>query len=410
METDEVQRISRVQGAAHRFWFLVTANYIAWIGSVTTLIVVPFYVLETTGRAFDAGLAGAANTLPMALGGILGGAVVDRIGPRIAGIVAGMAGAFCIASVPVFDAMVGLPFGVLLMLLFLRSLFDTPTAAARLSLLSALADEAGYSRDTANAIFQAGQRVALIVGPPFAAFLIAQWGAILTLYVDAIAFAVAALLLLFSAAKAKPHIAAQGEALINQFAGGVRIIYNNKQLLSLIQIFIVTNLIEDAFAPVILPVYARELLNNPLQVSYPIIFFGVGALIGTFAYIPISRLVHTRFSVFIGCLIVIALSRVALIANLGIVWLASLSFLVGVASGPFNPIITILVQNSVPAEALGRTFGALIGIAFAAIPLGIFLAGFFVELFGLQGTLVIYGTVYIVITIYAVKNKVLRTM
>jgi MFS family permease len=107
---------------------------------------------------------------------------------------------------------------------------------------------------------------------------------------------------------------------------------------------------------------------------------------------------------------VIALSRVALIANLGIVWLASLSFLVGVASGPFNPIITILVQNSVPAEALGRTFGALIGIAFAAIPLGIFLAGFFVELFGLQGTLVIYGTVYIVITIYAVKNKVLRTM
>jgi MFS family permease len=410
MKTNKVQYITEVQRAKYCFWFLIASNYIAWIGDITMLIVVPFYVLETTGQAFDAGLAGVANTLPMALGSILGGAIVDKIGPRIAGVVAGMAGAFCIALVPVFDFMVGLPFGVLLIFLFLRSLFNSPTAAARLSLLSLLTHDAGYSRDTANAIFQSGQRVASIIAPPFAIFLITHLGAILTFYIDAIAFVIASILLLFSTTRARFHIPIQEKTLINQFVDGMQIIYNNKQLFSLIQIFFITNLIEAAFVPVILPVYARELFNNPLEVSYPIIFFGIGALIGTFIYIPISQFVRTRFSVFIGCLIIVALSRMALIMEPRISYLTTLSFLVGFASGPFNPIITTLVQNSVPAKALGRAFGTLIGIAFSSIPFGIFLAGFLIEFLGLQKTLVVYGTVYIIITIYTAKNRILYTM
>lgn len=403
--------IPLVRGGALRFWLLVVANYVAWIGSVTTLIAVPFYVLESTGRAFDAGLAGAANTLPMAIGGILGGAIVDRIGARLAGAVSGLAGAACMAALPVLDATAGLSFVLLLALLFLRSLFDTPTAAARLSLLSSLADEAGYSRDTANAIFQAGQRVALVAGPPFAALLIAHFGAVATLLIDAIAFAFAALLLLFAASKTQKQRAARHSvSLIEQFVSGVRIIRDDKRLLAMVQIFVVTNLIEDAFAPVILPIYAREVLADPLAVGVPIIFFGLGALVGTFAYIPLAKLFPSRFAIFIGSLLVIALSRAALIAEPGPAGLAVLSCIVGLASGPLNPIITVLVQNSVPEDALGRAFGALIGIAFAAIPLGIFLAGVLVETIGLRGTLALYGAVYVAIVIHAATNKALRSI
>ena len=51
---------------------LLAANYISWFGNGMTIVAVPLYVLHVTGSSLATGLAGFANALPLAVGGLVG--------------------------------------------------------------------------------------------------------------------------------------------------------------------------------------------------------------------------------------------------------------------------------------------------------------------------------------------------
>jgi MFS family permease len=58
-----------------------------------TLIALPLYVLDTTGSASLTGVAAFFAIMPVVIGGLFGGVLVDRFGYRRASVVSDLVGA-----------------------------------------------------------------------------------------------------------------------------------------------------------------------------------------------------------------------------------------------------------------------------------------------------------------------------
>jgi len=78
--------------------------------------------------------------------------------------------------------------------------------------------------------------------------------------------------------------------------------------------------------------------------------------------------------------------------------LLAAGFLLGFFWGPFNPLMTTLVQDRVPADEQGRVFGVQLSVFYAAPPLGMIIVGYTVEIWGVATTyLVLAGTLAITV-------------
>jgi MFS family permease len=62
------------------------------------------------------------------------------------------------------------------------------------------------------------------------------------------------------------------------------------------------------------------------------------------------------------------------------------AFFLGLCWGPFNPLMSTLVQRRVPADEQGRVYGVQLSVFYAAPPLAMLAVGFSVERFGVSAT------------------------
>ncbi|WP_051871708.1 MFS transporter [Streptomyces sclerotialus] len=411
-----------VTGSKRPLTALVAANYLSWIGNTMTLVAVPLYVLDISGSATQAGAAGFANALPMIIAGLAGGVVTDRVGPRRTSVAADLAAGVCMAAVPALHGSVGLALPVLMALLFLRTLADAPGAAARLALLPQVTNAAGTRPETANSLFHSAQRVAYVVGPPAAALMAGLTGPAAVLYVDAATFLVSALLIVVAVPRgrgkpaegAEPAPEAGAEpaprpGFLREVTDGGRFILRTPVLGAIISVVVVTNFLDDALTPVLLPVYSREVLHDADLVGWLLAANGIGAVAGSFGYAPASRrLLTNRWATFVGCFGLVCLARLCMIAQPGLWLMLLVSFAIGLASGPINPLVTGVVTAVTPESLLGRVWGAVMAMAFAVAPLGIFLTGWLADHAGLTATLTIFGGLYCLLILYALTNRALR--
>jgi MFS family permease len=80
----------------------------------------------------------------------------------------------------------------------------------------------------------------------------------------------------------------------------------------------------------------------------------------------------------------IAIVPLALLPPLPVMIAAGL--LLGLAWGPFSPLMNTLVQRRVPADVQGRVYGVQTSLFYAAPPVAFLLTGRGVETFGVQAT------------------------
>ena len=114
--------------------FLI-ANAISQVGSKLTLVALPWFVLQTSGSASRTGITAFFFTVPLVVAAFFGGGIVERLGFKRASIVSDLGSGIAVALIPLLYAASALPFGLLLALVFLRSLVGTPGGTARQSLL-----------------------------------------------------------------------------------------------------------------------------------------------------------------------------------------------------------------------------------------------------------------------------------
>lgn len=109
---DETTKQGRLAIAA-----LLTASTISQVGNTLTHIAVLWFVLETTGSPARAGVAGVFMALPIAVSGVVGGSVVDRLGFRRTSIISDLASGIAVALIPALYYTSGLTYWQLLLLI-----------------------------------------------------------------------------------------------------------------------------------------------------------------------------------------------------------------------------------------------------------------------------------------------------
>ncbi len=387
---------------------LFTATGISLVGSQLTVIAIPWFVLTTTGSPAKTGLTAFAEALAAILAAFFGGTFVDRLGHKRASVVADLASGAIVALVPLLYATAGLTFWQLLPLVFLRSFFDTPGNTARAALRPDATTMANMPPERVNGGMQAIQRGAGLVGAPLAGVLIALLGTSQVLWLDAGSFAISAaivgVLLPGSVARAKetgPYLAA--------IADGLRYIRQDRLLLAIATTVGVTNFLGDPLFAVVMPVYVRERFGSPLALGAMAGAFGGGAMLGAVVFGIIGRRLPRR-ATFIGAFNVAPLSLwiLALLPPLPIILITLIAR--GIVGGPLNPIIDTVKQERVPIALRGRVYGTITAIAFAAIPLGMALAGYLVEWIGVRATLFVMAIAYLATSLSMLINPALRGM
>jgi MFS family permease len=110
---------------------LLAANAVSMSGNVAALVAIPWFVLQTTGSAARTGVIAAAGLVPVVISGLMGGALVDRLGYRRTSVLADLASSGAVAAIPLLHLTIGLEFWQLVVLVFLGGLLDAPGVTAR---------------------------------------------------------------------------------------------------------------------------------------------------------------------------------------------------------------------------------------------------------------------------------------
>lgn len=394
---------------------LLLANAVSGIGSTMSALAIPWFVLQTTGSAGQAGVTGAVEAIPVVLAGFFGGALVDRIGYRRTSVISDIASGLAVASIPLLFFTVGLTFWQLLVLVFLSRLLLWPGRTGRRSLVPELADRAGVPLSRANGMYEVGNRIPLMVGPPIAGVLIALTSAASVLWIDAATFGISALLIAAAiparlAAAADVEDADEGASgsYVSDLLAGLRWVRDNGPVRNLILTVLVTNLIEAPWV-IMLTVYARDVLDSSVALGVLFAAMGAGTIIGAAGYGYVDERVPRHWMLPIG-FGAIAMEFGALLAHLPLGWLLAVMFISGVAAGPLNPMIDTVVQERTPSHMRGRVFGLISALAMAAFPIGVVLGGGVIEVFSLNSLIAIQCSALSLAVIWMALSPHLRDL
>lgn len=367
------------------FVSLIAAATVSNTGTGAHFVAIAWFVLVTSGSAARTGGISAVGMLGLAGGSLLGGLIVDRIGPKATSVGFDVAAAVAVALIPLLYAAHVLSYWQLALLAFLGGVLDMPGATARQVMLPEIAGSAGTSLEMANSWMQLATNGAfLLLGPLAAGLLIPALGPVNVLLLDAASYLVSAATVALAIPDRRPRPsgrrpvgttgAGDGRMRGGTLRAALRFIASRGRLLAVLTVAGLLSLLVSGLVTVVVPVIGRRRFDDPRALSAMVWGLGVGLTIG-FLGLGLAR---RRLS----CDALLRLSFGAMSAML---WLLTVSHLLlldvvalalfGVGVGLLIPLAYALAQRMVPEEMLGTVLGISSAAVFLAAPLGSVLAG-----------------------------------
>jgi MFS family permease len=198
-----------------------------------------------------------------------------------------------------------------------------------------------------------------------------------------------------------------GEITNRSISVGFQVLWHDKLLRTISITILILAAVYLPTETVILPTYFED-LENPAGLGIVISALAAGSAVGSFGYGWISARV-SRKNLVRMTLIGSAISIVPMAFLPPLPLLIISGFLLGLSWGPFNPLISTLVQQRVPADQQGRVFGVQTAVFYAAPPLGMVASGLSVESLGVSTTYFVLAAILSVTAILALLTKSLRT-
>jgi MFS family permease len=349
-----------------RLW---VGRSISLFGDAFTLIALPWFVLQITGSGTATASILLTLQLPAILTSLAVGSLIDRFQPRVIITIDNGLRTIIFGLIPILYWFGLLELWMLFLLTFLAGMLVPATEVGSRSVLPELVDD--QDLDAANMLWSFSLNLSLIVGPAVAGLLVASFGGPSVLFIDAVTFAVMALV-----ATTIPNVERNKSSLQAPLSErlGLSQLWKLKvvrftTLLSLVFFF--------SYGPLeaALPLYSKVILQTDAR-GYGLLWsaLAVGALIGTLSSTTLSKWIRLGIALpLIAVLWGASLLPMALTDQL---WLAcSLLFVGGLMWGPYTPMETTLLQRNVPKEQLGRVFGARSTLLTGGSPLGLAVGG-----------------------------------
>jgi MFS family permease len=361
---------------------VLVAEAVSMTGAQMRWLALPWFVLVTSGSAARMSLVMAASALGVAVLGIPGGSVLERVGARRTMLLSDGLRVPLVLAIPLLHWAGGLSLAVLLALSFVLGALAAPYFAAQRVLLPSLVgeDEARVSR--ANALLQAATRGTMLAGPALGGVLIALLGAVEVLALTALAhgvgFAVLALLLRVEAA---PRDATAGGVV-----AGLRYLAGDRLLRSWTASIALG---DAAFTAIFLALPVLVFVSfdaNPRVAGWLIASFGVGALAGNaLAYRAVGR--WQGLALVAAVIVFQALPLWVLVLPVSAVAVGAALAAAGLANGIVNPSLHSIVTLRPPPALRPHVLTAMITVNMLGAPVALLVAGPALDAFGTRPVL-----------------------
>ncbi len=380
--------------------FLV-ADAISLAGTRVSMIAIPWLVLTTTGSAAQTGLVALAELVPLVVVKAAAGPLIDRVGARRVAITSDLLSMVVVGLIPLLHLAGALSFGVLLVLVAIGGALRGPGDGAKSAFVPALAEHARVPLERVTGLASAIERTATFAGAALAGGLVVLVGSVNALIVDALSFGLCALVFGWStmALRARPaDERPAGTTYGQELREGWTFLRRDAVLVAMSGMVAVTNLLDLAFAAVLLPVWARE---SGYGVGVVGLYFATWAAASALGSVVAAWAAERlpRFPVYLWSFLITGIPRFVLLA-LGVpLWLVVVSCLVGgFASGFLNPILGAVIYERVPAEVMGRVTTLNTAICWSLMPFGGLLGGVLADTWGITVALLAVGFAYLAAT------------
>jgi MFS family permease len=376
------------------------------------MITIPWLILEETGSPAFAGLVAAISALPGLLISPIGGWLVDHLGRRAVSIGADLLSAVAVVAFPIVALTTGLSSSTIFIIAVIGAIFDPAGYTARKTLLADVAKASEIELDRLNGIHDGFMGISWILGPAVGATLISTVGAVNSFWASAGLFIVAALSITFLRVgnlgrEARALAQENGEVSDRSIRIGFQVLWNDKLLRTITISILIIAAVYLPTETVVLSTYFED-LGKPASLGIVISALAAGSAIGSFGYGWISARLSRR-TLIRTILISTAVSIIPMAFLPPLPILAAAGFFLGLSWGPFNPLISSLIQQRVPADQQGRVFGVQTAVFYAAPPLGMVIAGISVEEYGVGPTYLVLAGILSVTSLLALLTKSLRS-
>ncbi|MFC8717733.1 MFS transporter [Kitasatospora sp. NPDC057198] len=385
---------------------VLAAMAVSLTGTRISVVALPWFVLATTGSATRTGLVAFCEMAPYVLVKAFTGPLVDRIGPRAVSWTTDLASATAAAAVPLLHAPGLLSFPLLLVLVALIGAARGPGDLAKEVMVPEAAERSRVPLERATGLSGVVQRLASTVGLAAGGALVAVLGPLTGLAVNAGCFALGSVIIRLALPRGTGHAVEEapsrtGEAepgYWQRFGEGCTFLRGEPLLLTVIVMVGITNLLDAAFASVLVPVWARGSGNGPAAIGLMGSVMGAAAAGGSLIAAMVAHRLRRRTVVLAGFLLAGA-PRFLILAFDTPMWAVLAVFAIsGFGTGFVNPVLGAVLVERVPRRMLGRVNALGDSLSWAGIPLGGLLAGAAVTAVGLVPVLLVGGSAYFLTT------------
>jgi MFS family permease len=343
---------------------LLAANLISLTGNQVTMFALPWFVLATTRSAAQTALVASTQMAAFLVASIAGGVFVDRFGPKWLSVVSDAVSGISIAIIPILMETVGLSLWQILALAFLGAILDSPGGNARYGIITDLIEMTGWQPERVYSAFSSADGVARIGGPILAGVLIAWFGAVNALWVDAASFAVSALLVALAVPLTlRPEL--PPATFLADVRAGWRYLRSRELLVRFFTLIVFVNMSAVPLAAVVIPKIARDHYDSSRAGGFMLAGDGLGVICGGLIFGMIGRRLTPYRSMVLA--LVLLLASLVLLGALFPVPVSVLALaLTGIGFGIMVPNNQAIFRRITDLEFRGRLLGlrdAVVGIS-----------------------------------------------
>ncbi|HSL47239.1 MAG TPA: MFS transporter [Anaerolineales bacterium] len=367
---------------ANRNFLLLWSGFtLSSIGDSLTRVALTWFVFEETNSPQALGVLTIAYTAPILIGGFIAGPLLDRFSPRRVMIIDNLIRGVTFAALPILQALDLLEIWHVYVLAAIYGSLMMISLAGGPTLIPSIVNK--DQLETANAMETLSFTLSNVIGPPLAGLLIVWIGTANIIILDAVSYFLFAFMLSGVSVSEPRDATAEKESDSFRLMSAVRLMMDNKILLSTTLMFMAFNVGLGALT-VFLPLVSDRIAPGSSQV------FGtlLGALaLGEVISAWLAGSLHLNMG--LGLRIALAqflsgLSLALLIMESSFWAVTSGLFLLGFFSAPLTIWAQTLRMQIIPVDMRGRTFALLRTLMQGATPLGGALAGFLIPVMGMQ--------------------------
>jgi MFS family permease len=385
----------------------LTAEAVSLTGTRISMIALPWFVLTTTGSPTKTGLVALAEMLPLVVMKVLGGPIIDRVGTRRVAITCDVGSLLTVGSIPLLYDAGWLSFPGFLALVAVAGALRGPGDGAKHAMVPTLVESAGVPLERATGLHSTVDRTCGMLGAIGAGLLIAAVGPANALLIDALSFGVSAALIAWATSGLRDPVdeiaesaqtSADSASYPQRLKEGWDFLRHDPVLLGISVMVALTNLLDLAWASVLVPVWAESTGRGASAVGLLFAVFGGASAVGALcAATWAARL--PRYWTYLVAFLIAGAPRFVVMAFDGPLWpLLTIAVAGGFASGFLNPVLGAVIFERIPAPLVGRVSSLTTAMCFALMPLGGVLGGVLVERTSLMVGMLALGAAYFLVT------------